>query len=99
VKRLILLITLVVLVLSVMNVSCGQSQYAGIYYGVKSSGTSGWWLALNSDGTFQTIYGLYGSWQVKGNQLTLIYALGYDRYIIEDGKIMTQMGEVLFVKQ
>jgi hypothetical protein len=101
VKRLILLIVLAVLVvcLGVVNVSCDHNQYVGMYYGVESSGMGGVWLELKSDGTYQTILGVSGTWKVEGNQLTVTYALGYDTYIIEDGKIMDQKGKVLFVKQ
>jgi len=100
-KRLILLITLILLVLllSVTNVSCdGQSQYVGIYYGVAGEYTSSSWLGLYSDGMFQPILGMSGYWQVKGNQLTLSHAFGYDTYIIEGGKIMDQRGNVLYIK-
>lgn len=99
-KRLILVIVLVVLVvvLGVMNVSCDQkSKYVGIYYGVDHF--EGSWLELKADGTFQSVLGFSGRWEVEGNQLTLIHAFGFDTYIIADGKIMTQTGELQFVKQ
>jgi len=100
VKKLILLIALVVLVvlLGVVNFSCDQkSKYVGMYYGVGSY--EGSWLELKADGTFQSVLGWSGRWEVTGNQLTLIHAFGVDRYIIEDNKIMFQSGDLWFVKQ
>jgi hypothetical protein len=68
-----------------------------MYYGVGADESA--WLELKAGGTFQSIFGMSGSWEVKGNQLTLIEPFGHEELIIEDGKIMTQTGEVLWVKQ
>lgn len=99
-KRSILLIALLLLVfcLGVVNVSCDpRSKYVGMYYAAGSS--EGAWLELRADGTFQGILGWSGRWEVEGNQLTLIHALGLEKWIIDDGKISTQSGRLLYVKQ
>ena len=99
-KRSILLVALVLLVscLGAVNVSCDpKSEYIGWYYGAGSS--EGAWLELRADGTFQGILGWSGRWEVEGNQLTLIHGLGLERWIIEDGKISTQSGRLLYAKQ
>jgi len=90
----VFLIVILVILLAVMATGC--NQYAGMYVSVDEPGM---WLELKSDGTFETLFGVQGRWDVRGNELTLTHALGYDTYIIEDGKIMTQTGEVLFVKR
>jgi len=98
-KRLTLLVVLAMLVvcLGVVNASCDQeSKYVGMYYGVGSY--EGSWLELKADGTFQSVLGWSGRWEVAGNQLTLIHAFGVDRYVIEDNKIMFQSGKLWFVK-
>jgi len=88
------LIVVVVVLLAAMSLSC--DQYTGMYLSVNPSGS---WLELRGDGTFQTILGIQGRWHVQGNQLTLSWVLGVETYIIEDGKIMTQTGEVKYVKR
>ena len=90
----VFLIVLVVLMFAVVNIGC--EQYAGIYVSVDTPGV---WLELRSDGTCETLLGWTGRWEVTGNQLTIAHPFGYDTYIIENGKIMTQTGEVCFVKK
>jgi len=94
----IVLLVILVVLLAVTNVSCDQrSKYVGIYYGVNDF--DGSWLELRADGTFQSVLGFSGRWEVEGDQLTLIHTLGFDTYIIEHGKIMTQTGKVFFVRK
>ena len=98
-KKLVVLIALscLLLFLGVMNVGCDQeSVYVGMYVGVGFN--EGAWLELKADGTFQGPY-TSGSWEVEGDQITFTTAFDRDERIIRDGKIMTETGEVLFVKQ
>ena len=88
------LIVALVILLVVMTVGC--DQYTGMYESVDPSGA---WLELKGDGTFETVFGLYGRWEVEGNQLTLFHAIGLETYTIEGGKIMTETGKVLWVKR
>jgi hypothetical protein len=91
---LIVILVILVVSLAVMGIAC--DQYAGMYICVDPPGS---WLLLKGDGTFETILGIQGRWDVSDHQLTLTWALGIETYIIEDGKIMTQTGKVEYVKQ
>ena len=93
-NRLKFLIVVLVILLAIIAVGC--NEYAGMYVDPDGSGA---WIELKGDGTFEAIFGLYGRWDVEGNQLTLIHALGLETYIIEDGKIMSHTGKVLWVKR
>jgi hypothetical protein len=98
-KKLAALIVLLCLLLffGVMNVGCDHgSAYVGMYIGVGFN--EGAWLELKADGTFQGPYAS-GSWEIEGDQITFTTAYDRDERIIRDGKIMTETGEVLFVKQ
>ena len=72
---------------------CGTStsSVAGLYVNQDDPHV---FLQLNSDGTFAAPFGMHGSWQVDGDELTLITPLGLDTARIEGNKIIEPYGTI-----
>ena len=83
-KCLVLGVVLVLFVVMIGFASCGSS-YAGLYVNQREPIA---FLQLNSDGTFVTLLGFGGSWQVDGNEITFITPLGLETGRIEGNKII-----------
>lgn len=87
-KKLIATLIMVCLIITFAGCSTIQNySIAGTYYGQKNSTT---YLKLNSDGTFTTLLGMGGTYEVHGNQLVILTGFGAYTYIISGNTLTPQ---------
>ena len=95
-KQYLIAILIIFLVASGIFTGCSAtSSVAGLY---ESQGNPGYYINLNSDGTWVRPMGFHGEWQVDGNELTLISVFGLEKWRIEGNKLIDPTGSV-YVKR